>query len=327
MTTAKVGTRVEVKPLPDILATLDDHGRLDFLPFMPEMAQYCGQEFTVVGSAHKVCDPSGKSILRSMDNTVYLPTRCDGSGHDGCQARCLIFWRTEWLKPASGNAINNPVTIGKLPEAITKFTKHQSRSKGEPLYRCQVTEIHAASSPISKFDIDKFIKDLTSKNLGMLTFGRFFSKAVVDTLISKASKLVRLRSAFHPPPPRRGTTIQQEKLNLQPGEVVQVRPAADIEATLNDNWKNRGLPVERDMLRYCGKSFKVIGYVKQMIEETSGRMMKFNLDCVILEGVVCPGLDRFKLFCSRKPYYYWREMWLQRVDENKGKSSENAAVR
>ena len=34
-----------------------------------------------------------------MHSTVYLEDlRCDGSGHDGCQAGCKIYWKEAWLR-------------------------------------------------------------------------------------------------------------------------------------------------------------------------------------------------------------------------------------
>ena len=37
-----------------ILATLDQEGMLDRLPFMPEMLKYCGRQFAVYKRAEKV---------------------------------------------------------------------------------------------------------------------------------------------------------------------------------------------------------------------------------------------------------------------------------
>lgn len=42
------GQLVQVRELPDVLATLDSDGKLDGLPFMPEMAALCGQTFRVI---------------------------------------------------------------------------------------------------------------------------------------------------------------------------------------------------------------------------------------------------------------------------------------
>src|SRR5712672_2056541 len=41
------GDLVEIKSPAEILATLDAKGLCDGLPFMPEMAQFCGKRFTV----------------------------------------------------------------------------------------------------------------------------------------------------------------------------------------------------------------------------------------------------------------------------------------
>src|SRR6267142_1519493 len=43
----RAGHWVEVRSADEILATLDDRGALDALPFMPEMLQYCGKRFRV----------------------------------------------------------------------------------------------------------------------------------------------------------------------------------------------------------------------------------------------------------------------------------------
>jgi hypothetical protein len=41
----RAGEMVEVRSKEEILATLDERGRLHGMPFMPEMLQYCGQRF------------------------------------------------------------------------------------------------------------------------------------------------------------------------------------------------------------------------------------------------------------------------------------------
>ena len=71
-----VGEWVEVRSKEEILRTLDHNGRLDGMPFMPEMFQFCGQRFRVYKSAHKTCDPDYRS--RRIHHAVHLETRCDG---------------------------------------------------------------------------------------------------------------------------------------------------------------------------------------------------------------------------------------------------------
>ena len=43
----RVGEIVEVRSEAEILATLDERGELDGLPFMPEMLDFCGRRFRV----------------------------------------------------------------------------------------------------------------------------------------------------------------------------------------------------------------------------------------------------------------------------------------
>ena len=98
----KVGDWVEVRSFAEICATLDVQSSVDALPFMPEMARYCGRRFKVYKRAHKACDTIDTYMNRSMADAVHLELRCDGSAHGGCQAGCLIYWKTAWLKPVEG---------------------------------------------------------------------------------------------------------------------------------------------------------------------------------------------------------------------------------
>ena len=112
----RAGDWVQVRTKEEILATLDADGRLEELPFMPEMLAYCGRKLRVGKRAHKTCDPAIGIIARKMENTVHLDNlRCNGSAHDGCEAACLIFWKEAWLKPANDDAsIVEPVELLSL---------------------------------------------------------------------------------------------------------------------------------------------------------------------------------------------------------------------
>ena len=50
------GDWVEVRSKEQILRTLDKNARLNAMPFMPQMFQYCGKRFKVLKRAHKTCD-------------------------------------------------------------------------------------------------------------------------------------------------------------------------------------------------------------------------------------------------------------------------------
>ena len=45
-----------------------------------------------------------------MKDSVHLEgVRCDGSGHDGCEACCLIFWKEAWLKRAENDVVSSRI--------------------------------------------------------------------------------------------------------------------------------------------------------------------------------------------------------------------------
>src|SRR5258705_7563458 len=98
--TLQAGDLVEVRSKEEILRSLDRNGRLEELPFMPQMFEYCGRQFKVYKRAHKTCDTINPIRGRRLANSVHLETRCDGKAYGGCQAECLIFLKEAWLKPA-----------------------------------------------------------------------------------------------------------------------------------------------------------------------------------------------------------------------------------
>src|SRR5438132_394387 len=94
------GDLVQVRSPAEIMATLDANGMLDGLPFMPEMVEYCGRQFVVGKRAEKICDTIHSYASRRLPDAVLLEElRCNGSGHDGCQAECRLFWKDVWLRP------------------------------------------------------------------------------------------------------------------------------------------------------------------------------------------------------------------------------------
>src|SRR5258708_777645 len=108
----RAGELVQVRTKEEILSTLDAKGRLDELPFMPEMLQHCGMTMRVSKRAHKTCDPALGVGGRKMASAVHLEnTRCNGSAHDGCDAGCLIFWKEAWLRRLG----SEPATRSRVP--------------------------------------------------------------------------------------------------------------------------------------------------------------------------------------------------------------------
>jgi len=315
----KAGDWVEVRPLHEILATLDSRASLEALPFMPEMVRYCGTRFTVWKSAHKTCDPTGATDMRRMKDAVHGEMRCSGEAHGGCEARCLIFWKEAWLKPAghdAGAARAEAGAIGLLMEGA----RAPAFPDGSPRFRCQSTEIVPATTPLSPTRLNQYLDDIATGNASAAQVGARVSAAALTGMLKRLTPR-RCPAAAEPAP----APASYEPLGLQPGELVEVRPAEDIMRTLNCDWKNRGLVFEREMLKYCGGQFRVLGRVRRQIDENTGRMLTFRNGCVILDGLYCTGLGkRSRLFCPRAPYYYWREDWLRRADPDACRRRVNA---
>lgn len=333
----RAGEIVEVRSEGEILATLDERCCLDALPFMPEMLQYCGKRFRVFKSAHKACDTINKTGNRGMADAVHLEgLRCDGKAHGGCQAGCLLFWKEAWLKRVRGPEFDEDperAPLGMLSEvesrgsrcdleALARATRTPAGNEenGGATYRCQATEMFRATTPLRWWDPRHYLKDLASRNVRLFDFVRY-------VLVAAYNAIMRLHWRGRPYPFVRGLAEGKTPaavLNLQPGELVQVRSKEEIMRTINENLRNRGLSFDVEMVPYCGKTYRVLSRVEQIINEKTGKMMKMPNDCIILDGVVCGGcLSRNRLFCPRSIYPYWREIWLKRV-EGTGDRSEAA---
>ncbi len=316
------GDWVEVRSEGEILSTLDQRGCLDSLPFMPEMLQFCGQRFRVFKSAHKTCDVIIESVNRRMTNAVHLEgLRCDGQAHGGCQQRCLLFWKEAWLKPVAGpdseqGAVVSPPT-GKQAagarfdrDALQRATRAPAQSDGER-YACQATEIVRATTYLRWWDPRPYVQDLLSRNIGLLDFLRFSAIAIYNAT-------ARRLSVGRTYPYLRGLATDETPsvdLNLQPGELVQVRSKEEIMLTINKRFRNKGLSFDVEMVPFCGRTFRVLSRVERLIDDKTGKMLRPNRACLILEGVVCGGcLSKNRLFCPRSIYPYWHEVWLKRVE-------------
>jgi hypothetical protein len=93
------GEWVEVKSVKEILATLDQHGKLKGLAFNREMAKFCGKRFKVYKRLEKIVLESTGELRRIKTPTVILEgVFCDGETHDNCDRSCFCFWREAWLQ-------------------------------------------------------------------------------------------------------------------------------------------------------------------------------------------------------------------------------------
>src|SRR5258708_39222437 len=94
----KPGDLVEVLSAAEIMSSLDADGKLDGVPFMPEMLAFCGRRLRVSKRADNTC---ALGQPRRIERTVHLEQpRCDGSAHRGCEAGCLFLWEGAWVRRA-----------------------------------------------------------------------------------------------------------------------------------------------------------------------------------------------------------------------------------
>jgi hypothetical protein len=292
------GDTVTVRSLDEILATLDADGALEGLPFMPEMARFCNRTFRVHRRAERTC-VEGEDGPRRMTNTVFLEgLRCDGSVHDGCQRGCLLFWKEAWLRPATTIA---STTAGGLAGGADAQLPIVQRDR----YYCQSTELAKATCELAPGDLRYYLQDLWAGETGLWRVIHVLWLAFLGFLWRRLYG----REYYDRPTGQQKRTACTE-LDLQPGELVEVKSEAEIRATLDARGRNRGLSFEPGMLCHCGRRRRVLAALERMISETTGRMIKVK-NTVILEDVVCQGICIKN--CPRAHYFFWREAWLNRV--------------
>jgi len=214
----RAGDLVEVRSVPEILATLDGRGELERLPFMEEMIRYSGQRFRIASIAHKTCDTIHKTGGRAMRDTVHLAgLECDGAKHDGCQASCPLFWKKAWLKPAPATAAANSASAMAAPaagsgmaagstiparsaataassagctlEQLAQAARTLDPATNKVRYSCQTTRLFAATEPLPWWNPAQYVRDFTSGN-------HSFGTVVRTLLLSWMGALTRVRWGY-----------------------------------------------------------------------------------------------------------------------------------
>lgn len=331
------GEWVEVRPLPEILATLDERGCLDELPFMPQMIRCCGKQFQVRKRAHKLCDTAYSTGARSMRNAVFLEmASCDGKAYGGCEMGCQIFWKEAWLKRTEPNALNLPSSAVPLraerQEQCSEadiWAGTKKSSGGEDVFVCQATQMLAATKPLSRWAPGQYIEDYASGNAPLSQIASGIIYVIYSNLVNSGlgfgsalrwayDAFQRVRGGCQYPDRfgvlAKGKGTPTAILGLETGELVRVRPFDEILETVDRDLINRGMSFHPEMVPYCNKTFRVRQRVSKIINERNGHLKVLKNPCVILEGADCIGRYTKPLNCPRACYPYWREIWLERVD-------------
>jgi hypothetical protein len=320
------GELVEVRSPPEILATLDADGRLEALPFMPEMLEFCGQRFRVSQRATKCCDTIGWTGIHRMERAVHLEgVRCGGETHGGCQARCLIYWKEAWLRRVSDRSVSGPgkliggatrCTIEGLTRAARVRAEATGNDEGE-FFSCQTTELmRAAPKRIPWWHPRQYAEDVRYGNVSPSTMARSLALMLFNKFQKANRRFLpsfRLIFGARDYPHIQGSLSATPRANhsLRPGELVEIKSRQEIVATLDGNNRNRGLAFESEMSRHCGTRTRVLERVERIIDEKTGKMINLSSDCLILDGVTCSGFYRY--LCPRATHSFWREIWLHRV--------------
>jgi hypothetical protein len=301
----RVGDVVEIAPLAEIARTLDANACLDGMPFMPEMARFCGRRLRVFRVVDKTYDYGRSKTLRRLENAVLLTgLRCDGGAHGGCQAACYLIWKTAWLKRVDSDAAHAQGTArgaaaSQVPAAIAAATQ-----TGPALYRCQYTELAAASTPIPRRDPRPDLRPLLRGNLTT----RAFLLAIATRLFNAVQ---RARGGMGFPYVAPGTLEKTPAVNLglTTPQPVRVLGSEAISRTLDKTSRNRGLWFDRDMVKYCGGEYRVLARVERIIDDATGRMLQMKTPSIILDEV--DGTGEFLRFNAQHDYLFWRECWLE----------------
>jgi hypothetical protein len=329
----RVGDIVEVRSEEEILRTLDSQGTLDSLPFMPEMLQFCGKRFRVHKRADKTCDTIDWGTLRRMENAVHLEgLRCNGAAHGGCKAGCLVHWKEAWLKrvgdPSNGSTHVEPAqasgareaegTAACTRDALMQATRRENTVDGEEVFSCQATELVRATSAMPWWRPGQYVRDV---RLGNASVGRVIRSLLVG-LFNKFQKAnARVAPGFglihgakpYPYVDSKATgTPPSDPLNLQPGDLVEVKSKEEIFETLDERDRTRGLRFDAEQLNYCGRRGRVSHKVDRIINEKTGTMLPIKSDAIIIEEFFCTG--DYHRACPRSVYVWWRESWLRRVE-------------
>jgi hypothetical protein len=290
------GELVTVRSLAEIASTLDADGALDGMPFMAEMARFCGRTLKVKRRADRTC-VEGVG-LRSLDGCVILEeAACDGSEHDGCQRGCLLFWKEAWLAPAETAADDD------APPGFGRATRQLAPSRRGARYLCQSTELARATTEFGD-GWRLLARDLQTGELGVSNFAAIALIGLVNRLRAQLGlpEIGIQRGRIGP--------LGRRALGLKPGDWVKVKGRRSIRTALDGRGHNRGLRFEPEMTLHLGSRRQVERRVERMIDEQTGKMLELG-DTVVLKGVECQGLCMKN--CPRSAAMFWREAWLERA--------------
>jgi hypothetical protein len=113
---------------------------------------------------------------------------------------------------------------------------------------------------------------------------------------------------------------------LRRGELVEVRPAREILATLDASGALEGVPFMPEMLPYLGRRFRVEARVERACDTIHGSGTRRMPSTVLLDDLRCDGGSHGG--CQAACRLYWKEAWLRQVtDDAAAPGSGDASAR
>jgi hypothetical protein len=164
---------------------------------------------------------------------------------------------------AAGLAATDQVTAAAHDGARTVRELEDGRQE---VWRCQATEAFTATEPMKTSDLRQCWQELRGGNWPLF---RFLVVLVRGFFMELASQARILR-----PTPLQGDGTERGgrgKLDLQPGDLVQVRSPQEIQRTLDENGVNRRLSFDREVLPHCGGTYRVKDRVERLIDDRTGK--------------------------------------------------------
>ena len=318
----RAGDRVRVRSFAEIAATLDAEGALDGLPFLPEMARYCGRAFTVRRRVDKLIQEGVGSSMRRIRDVVLLDgTICDGAAHGDCRRACFPLWKTAWLESGGAPAPAGPAigpssgaktpTLGAAaagPSADMAPVPPPPASLSSSPNGCQVTALMTATTPLPLWHPSRHLLELKAgtysvREYAAYLFGGLYRKTV-KRLVDAVARPSDRPNAAGPASP-----ASSPASDLKPGDLVEVRSEEEIRSTLDAEGRYKGLYFMPGMWALCGRRLRVVQRVDRMMSERTGDMRVLS-GTYILEGATCDGKAHGG--CQRGCYVFWKDVWLKK---------------
>jgi hypothetical protein len=108
----------------------------------------------------------------------------------------------------------------------------------------------------------------------------------------------------------------------RPGQLAEVRSLGEILATLDADDRLGGMPFMREMVRFCGRRFRVFRLADRVCVE--GDRLRRLEDVVLLEHLRCDGFSHDG--CQRGCLLFWKSAWLRPVPVAGSESAGDPAV-